>query len=176
MGLIHGNMTMRSMFRPILLCLSLFIHTSFAWGTLGHEMIGNLAWHRLSPSAKSWVQEILHVVEMSGDDDNSPLGKVADWADQVRHWMGWSSPLHFIDIRDDQIGGCYSNKDGCHFQYERDCPNDVCVAGAILNYTKQLYQTDLSSSSLPSSSSYALRGSSRSTVFNVTQSLMFLTQ
>jgi S1/P1 Nuclease len=77
----------------------------------------------------------------------SPLAMVADWADQVRYRYHWSAPLHYIDIRDDIIPfGCpvaflsasiaHSH---CSFNYTRDCPDDSCVAGAIMNYTEHLY-------------------------------------
>lgn len=155
-----------------------------AWGTLGHEMIGNLAWYHLSPQAKLWVNETLKpTLKNNADPTMTPLGKVADWADQVRHYLGWSAPLHFIDVRDDLIpGGCVMTEttEDCRFQYERDCVNDVCAAGAILNYTKQLMKMG------PSSSHHSsLRRDRRSNddgmdlqnkPYNLTQSLMFLTQ
>jgi S1/P1 Nuclease len=77
----------------------------------------------------------------------SPLAMVADWADQVRYRYHWSAPLHYIDIRDDIIPfGCPVTSSSastvhshCSFNYTRDCPDDACVAGAIVNYTEQLY-------------------------------------
>ncbi|MCD9645273.1 hypothetical protein HAX54_034099 [Datura stramonium] len=51
------------------------------------------------------------------------------------HWYKyrWTSPLHFIDTPDK----------ACNFDYERDCHDqhgvkDMCVAGAIQNFTTQL--------------------------------------
>ena len=74
----------------------------------------------------------------------SPLAWVADWADTVKHTRayGWSGPLHYIDIRDDLVsGGCPADhpNTGCLFDYVRDCPNNICVAGSIVNYTNLLY-------------------------------------
>lgn len=77
----------------------------------------------------------------------SPLAMVADWADQVRYRYHWSAPLHYIDVRDDIIPfGCPVLGSGgstahshCFFNYTRDCPDDACVAGAIVNYTEQLH-------------------------------------
>jgi hypothetical protein len=43
------------------------------------------------------------------------------------NWQ-WSRPLHYINIPD------WS----CNYHAERDCVDDICVAGAIRNYTKQL--------------------------------------
>lgn len=136
-------------------------------------MVGNLAWHRLTKSTQVWVQQVLHIAKEK--DGQSPLAQVADWADQIRHWQSWSAPLHFVDIRDDLIdGGCRNISEDCEFQYERDCPEDVCVAGAIVNFTNQLL--------LPPSNeeSSVLRGGgsplSLGTKKNLTQALMFLTQ
>lgn len=99
----------------------------------------------------------------------TPLAIVADWADQVRFYYKWSSPLHYIDVRDDIIlpRGCpvksmstttlngvltddtpFNNvtySSNCYFNYTRDCPNDICAAGAIMNYTTQLYNNGYSS-------------------------------
>jgi hypothetical protein len=89
----------------------------------------------------------------SDEDDGSPLANVANWADHVRHFLPWSGPLHFIDIQDEVIdGGCHyhphfdvvshddddDNRRACMFHYERDCVENGCVAGAILNYSSQL--------------------------------------
>jgi hypothetical protein len=81
----------------------------------------------------------------SCDEHCTPLAIVADWADQIRFRYHWSAPLHYIDIRDDIIpNGCHvvpttaKALSVCAFNYTRDCPNDACVAGAIVNYTEQL--------------------------------------
>jgi S1/P1 Nuclease len=111
------------------------------WGTDGHELVGNLAYRLLSSETQAAVQAIL-VNHTHGN--NTPLGAVADWADQVRisKEYHWSGSLHYIDIHDEMVpGGCPAGttpKEGCHFDYQRDCSNDVCVAGAIVNYTHHL--------------------------------------
>ena len=87
----------------------------------------------------------------------TPLAIVADWADQVRFYKKWSAPLHYVDVRDDLIvpNGCpvvvqpldlvtttavsEEHYTKCSFNYTRDCPDDICAVGAIMNYTKQLY-------------------------------------
>lgn len=156
-----------SLFLFLLVCVTQLIETS-AWGTLGHEIVANLAWMRLRPETKEWVQSLLKHVEP--EDDMSPLAKVADWADEIRHFMGWSAPLHFIDIRDDLVdGGCERLSEKCDFQYKRDCPADFCVAGAILNYTDQLLLPSNSGNLRSSPSAVSLK-------VNQTQALMFLTQ
>ncbi|KZV57586.1 endonuclease precursor-like [Dorcoceras hygrometricum] len=69
------------------------------------------------------------------DYANGDLSAVCVWPDQVRHWYKyrWTSPLHFIDTPDQ----------ACNFNYQRDCHDshgvkDMCVAGAIRNFTNQL--------------------------------------
>ena len=125
-------------------CLSLIPNGVFGWGTIGHEMIANLAWEQLCNDTRDVIQTILGPVNST--QTGSPLAAIADWADQVRNHYHWSSPLHYIDIQDGEIsGGCPSispwnwSTQPCHFVYERDCQNDLCVAGAIVNYTTQLY-------------------------------------
>lgn len=139
------------------------------WGTIGHEVVANVAWAALSAEARTWVTLLLssngtssfpatttirHANDQDASnsrattlktiqqEDNSPLGEVADWADQVRHYLPWSAPLHYIDVRDDLLAhGCHVDpalNPQCRFLYERDCPDDTCVAGAIVNYTHQL--------------------------------------
>jgi hypothetical protein len=70
--------------------MTLFLSTMLVpvsgWGTIGHEVVANLAWHRLSNQTRQAIQDIL-----GNDDDTngtdvagSPLASVADWADRVR--------------------------------------------------------------------------------------------
>jgi hypothetical protein len=118
------------------------------WGTDGHELVGNLAYRLLSPQTQASVQAILvndtHGNNNNNNNNSTPLGAVADWADQVRSKKEyhWSGSLHYIDIHDEMVqGGCPAGtipKTGCHFDYQRDCNHDVCVAGAIANYTHHL--------------------------------------
>lgn len=114
-----------------------------AWGKLGHEIVGNLAWTLLPNNVQTKVKQILNVTDPKDCQEYcSPLAIVADWADRVRYFKPWSAPLHFIDVRDDLVtGGCpveESDDMKCEFQYDRDCKDDICVAGAILNYTSQI--------------------------------------
>jgi S1/P1 Nuclease len=137
-----------------------------AWGEIGHEIVANLAWARLDddPTLQMHLRKILNLTSSSSnkniltrsddkeDDPGSPLAVVANWADHVRHFLPWSGPLHFIDVQDEVInGGCHyhhgpndifeqqDNNDGlCMFYYARDCRDNDCVAGAILNYSSQL--------------------------------------
>ena len=133
-----------------------------AWGRQGHEIVANLAWRILSNHTRTKVIDILQfnattsstrILEPTDTaavscESCSPLAWVADWADSVRHTQAyrWTSPLHYIDVRDDSIsGGCPAGEGDdlspeCQFDYSRDCPDDICVAGAIVNYTDILLE------------------------------------
>ena len=64
---------------------------------------------------------------------HSQQSQVANWADTITHTQPWSVPLHFINVQE-----CSASSESCTFDYERDCEGDVCVAGAIANYTERL--------------------------------------
>jgi len=114
---------------------------AYSWGKDGHEIVGNLAYNRLSPSAQQTVIKLLNVAD--DDPDLTPLGKVANWADEIRHYQHWSAALHYVDIQDERMkDGChwssYSDQN-CQFIPTRDCADDICVVGAIANYSQRLY-------------------------------------
>jgi len=58
------------------------------------------------------------------------MAPVSNWADQILqdpHWQ-WSAPLHYIN----------TPAWACTYDNSTDCPNDMCVADAIWNYTNRL--------------------------------------
>ncbi|KAI5656984.1 hypothetical protein M9H77_25777 [Catharanthus roseus] len=140
------------------LCFIFFLCFSFiqeppgvqAWSKEGHIMTCQIAQGLLEPGAAHVVKMLLpeHV--------NGDLSALCVWPDQVRHWhkYSWTSSLHFIDTPDK----------ACSFNYQRDCHDqhgvvDMCVAGAILNFTSQL-------------SHYHHASSDRR--YNMTEALLFL--
>jgi hypothetical protein len=65
--------------------LFLSIVTVSGWGTVGHEVVANLAWQRLSNQTRQAIQDILGHDDTNGTEvAGSPLASVADWADRVR--------------------------------------------------------------------------------------------
>ncbi|GLJ09071.1 hypothetical protein SUGI_0101160 [Cryptomeria japonica] len=118
-----------------------------SWGKEGHFITCKIAQPLLSKAAAKAVQELL---PSSAEGD---LASVCSWADTVRFKYRWASPLHYI------------NTPGvCNYKYSRDCHNDkgeqdMCVAGAINNYTAQLI---------------TYMDSSSEGTYNLTESLMFL--
>jgi len=118
-----------------------------AWGKEGHQIVANIAYQRLSTKTQSVINDIVQYDDWhykDNEEELSPLGKIANWADQVRLYYKWSSKLHFVDIRDDEVkGGCHPSlkDDECVFFYERDCVEDGCAVGDIVNYTNRIVIT-----------------------------------
>ncbi|XP_047321144.1 endonuclease 1 [Impatiens glandulifera] len=122
--------TMIMLLKVFFLCSAfLFEIRVQAWSKEGHMMTCRLAQDLLKPEAAHSVKMLLP------DYANGDLSSLCVWPDQVRHWYKyrWTSPLHFIDTPDQ----------ACTFNYKRDCHDshgvkDLCVAGAIKNFTSQL--------------------------------------
>ncbi|KAJ6820801.1 putative bifunctional nuclease precursor [Iris pallida] len=119
--------------------------SSHGWGKEGHIMVCKIAQQYFTEKTAKTVIDLLP------ESAEGELSTVCPWADQVRFRYHWSSPLHYI------------NTPGvCTYKYSRDCHNskgekDMCVVGAINNYTEQLRDYGDSSSG-----------------YNLTESLMFL--
>jgi hypothetical protein len=117
------------------LLLPLFLFQSFVnvygWGPVGHSIIVRLAQSQLDDCAVKWIGS-LTPWHWNGD-----LSAMASWADDILYadsnptgfgnWQ-WTRPLHYINTPDWN----------CTYQPERDCIADICVAGAIKNYTQRL--------------------------------------
>ncbi|KAL8160199.1 hypothetical protein V2J09_001736 [Rumex salicifolius] len=100
-----------------------------AWSKEGHIITCRIAQDLLEEEAEAAIRELLP------EQANGDLSAVCGWADQIRifHKYRWTSPLHYIVTPDYY----------CDFDYQRDCVDDygnedMCVAGAILNFTSQL--------------------------------------
>ncbi|KAI3832949.1 hypothetical protein MKW98_025833 [Papaver atlanticum] len=121
-----------------------------AWSKEGHIMTCRIAQSLLEDDAAEAVRSLLP------DYVNGDLSALCTWPDQIRHWYKyrWTSSLHFIDTPDN----------ACTFDYSRDCHDphgkkDMCVAGAIQNFTSQLMH-------------YKEGSSDRQ--YNMTEALLFL--
>ncbi|KAF8413959.1 hypothetical protein HHK36_001956 [Tetracentron sinense] len=104
----------------------------------------------LEPAAAEAVHNLLP------DYVKGDLSALCTWPDQIRHWYKyrWTSSLHFIDTPDE----------ACTFDYSRDCHDphgskDMCVAGAVQNFTSQLLH---------------YREGSSDRRYNLTEALLFL--
>ncbi|CAN6457697.1 unnamed protein product [Victoria cruziana] len=95
-----------------------------SWSKEGHIMTCRVAQKLLNHEASHTVANLLP------DYVNGDLSALCTWPDQIRHWYKyqWTSTLHYIDTPDES----------CSFDYSRDCHKDMCVAGAVQNFTSQL--------------------------------------
>ncbi|KAM1384676.1 hypothetical protein EV1_036451 [Malus domestica] len=134
----------------LLVFVCIMVPRAQGWSKEGRMMTCRIAPALLGPEAAEAVQNLLpHNVD--GD-----LSALCVWPDQIRHWYRyrWTSPLHFIATPDN----------ACTFDYSRDCHDqhgvkNMCVAGAVQNFTSQL-------------SHYTEGTSDR--LYNMTEALLFL--
>ena len=110
--------------------LFLSIHTTTAWGTLGHKTVASIAANFLKPETEAFCKNIL------GDSPNY-LSNVSTWADTFRYTSAGSftKNFHYIDAMD-------SPPDSCEVEFNRDCEGG-CIVSAINNYTERLLDTRL---------------------------------
>lgn len=111
-------------------CLLVFAssNAAIAWGPDGHSIVAHIAEHFLNPEADA---------ALKADLGNVSLTDAADWNDDFDHTPEgrWSEPLHFIN---------YPGH-ACAFDWARDCDKDKCNPGAIVNYTRQIFDTSKTS-------------------------------
>jgi len=92
---------------------------AYAWGELGHQLVGELAQRRLSPEAARQVQQLLQ------GEPQPTLAGVAMWADNLRRLdpdrFKATSKWHYVNIA----------RGTCRYDETRDCPDGACVVQAI---------------------------------------------
>lgn len=126
---------------------------AYSWDA--HFAIANCVWHLLEEGAKAGIQEVLdrselyyssHIKQVC-DEECTPLGDFAKWADDVRDEdeadgvYTYTAPHHWAEVPDDEISCPILHDDDdntCWFDYDRDCPNDDCIIGAIVTHTTNL--------------------------------------
>ncbi|CAF1144928.1 unnamed protein product [Adineta steineri] len=115
----------------------LIVPSTHGWGIEGHTLVARLAQSQLTKEAFDWIQFLLPP-NLSGN-----LSAVATWADEIlysnNHPLGssnlwqWSRPLHYTNTPDWN----------CSYDPVRDCINDVCIEGALRNYSQRAIAADL---------------------------------
>ena len=108
----------------------MFITVS-GWGLVGHRIIARLANSQLTDKSTEWIEPLIPW-HWKGN-----LSAMASWADSILYpnsnptgydnWQ-WTRPLHYINTPD------WS----CDYSRERDCVDDICIDGAIRNFTRRL--------------------------------------
>ncbi|KAJ8060373.1 hypothetical protein OCU04_010702 [Sclerotinia nivalis] len=111
----------------VLLSLNSLLPLTNAWGTLGHQTVAYVATNFVAEGTKDYFQMLLR------NTTGSYLAGVATWADSYRYTKAGNhtGPWHFIDALDDVPRSC-------GVKFARDCGEEGCVVGAILNFTSQL--------------------------------------
>jgi len=101
-----------------------------AWGPDGHTIVAHIGDSLLDPK----VHDVL-----LQDLGSTSLSDAATWCDDFDHSPTgrWSEPLHFIN---------YPGQT-CAFNWARDCKNDMCNVGALLNYSGQVFDRTTSKAS-----------------------------
>lgn len=123
-----------------------------AFGTVGHQIIANVAWKLLTPGTQTKVQTLLDPSSLfytlfyyEPCDECTPLGAVSHWADAIRD--SGSSAKHFINVQDANVVDCsvldpsanFSTSTNCQLVLDRDCTTkDDCVVRAIVDVSTAL--------------------------------------
>jgi hypothetical protein len=96
-----------------------------AWGVEGHKVVAAIAQSLLTDNAQSacsvWLGQDTTITDIAPQPDTY----------RATSHGAWSTPLHFVDMP----------LDATEFTMSVGCPNNQCVVGAILNYTKILKTT-----------------------------------
>lgn len=95
----------------------------FAWGAMGHRLIGQLAEEELTPVAREQVARLL------APEPVPTLAGVASWADELRDndpGLGRrTTKWHYVNV----------DEPACTYDAASDCAGDACVVGAIATQT-----------------------------------------
>lgn len=83
-------MTFKSL---LVLGTALIASNLYAWGPLGHKIVGEIAQMNLTPKAEAELKKIL---------PNTTLAEVSTWADLIKSESQWQSskPWHFVNVPD----------------------------------------------------------------------------
>lgn len=98
--------------------------TALAFGSLGHEIVAEIAARRLSPDARAEVERLL------GDRASNAMRQWAAWPDSLREIPGYGAtgPLHYLNFP----------RGDCRYMPQRDCRGGKCAVGALERFASQL--------------------------------------
>lgn len=96
----------------------------WAWGAMGHRIIGEIAEMRLTFEVKTKIHENFNIKKLSD---------VANWADEVRKKRSEGS-WHYCNIKESKR--TYIKK--------RDCPDGACVVEKVGSFTRAVTDEGLS--------------------------------
>jgi hypothetical protein len=102
--------------------LALAPHPARAWGPDGHRIIGEIAWHELTPAAKRAVRELLPRGRYGS------LAEASVWADVEARGnprYAWLDPYHYVD----------TDPHAPHVDAASDC---ACVLAGIERFGREI--------------------------------------
>ncbi|CAH8360632.1 unnamed protein product, partial [Eruca vesicaria subsp. sativa] len=117
------GLSLRTWVASIIL-LTYLVHGALGWGIDGHYAVCKIAQSYFEEETLVAVKKLLPAYA------NGEVAAVCSWPDEIKRlpqWK-WTAALHYSDTPDYK----------CNYEYSRDCPNDICVTGAIFNYTTHL--------------------------------------
>ncbi len=110
-----------------ILCLLPMATISHAWGPEIHHVIGLLALEQLEEPTAGSLKGIMST--QSAED----MAAACNWPDEYRETEqgAWSAPQHYINVPAGKR----------RYEPARDCPDGLCVSGAITRYAAELTDT-----------------------------------
>jgi len=108
----------------LLLLVLLPAHDVWAWGPMGHRIVGEIAEMRLLPEVKTKIRKNFNIKKLSD---------VANWADRVRKKRS-EGRWHYCNIK----------KSKWAYKKKRDCPAGACVIEKIGHFSHALQDAELS--------------------------------
>lgn len=81
----------RSLFAAFFLVGILAPQMTWAWGQIGHRIVGEIAYRNLTPKARAAVDKLLYPITLADS---------ATWPDEIRSDPNWkhASPWHYVSI------------------------------------------------------------------------------
>lgn len=101
------------------LIATLPVPVTFAWGSKGHEVVGFLADHHLTPEAREELRTICR---------SPSLAYIATWADAIREDHPETAPWHYVNIPPDAES----------YDPERDAPPEGSIVERIEHFRRVL--------------------------------------
>ncbi len=96
----------------------------WAWGPVGHRIVGEIAQTRLLPEVETKIRKNFNIKKLSD---------VANWADRVRNKRSQKT-WHYCNIK----------KSKWTYKKNRDCPGGDCVVEKIGDFAKALMNEEIS--------------------------------
>ncbi|KAH8927714.1 phospholipase C/P1 nuclease [Atractiella rhizophila] len=115
-----------------LLCVTFLPSVVQAFGAAGHEIVATIAQIYLYPSTLQKILPLLPEPQHRGE-----LAYVAAWADKIKFAYRWSSPLHYVNGKDDYPPS------KCYFGEHGWMDDETNIFTAIANYTERMGDENL---------------------------------